>query len=298
MEWDEANELARRQHGLLARWQLPWTRSGITNALSTGRIEPVRRSVYRVAGSPRTWEQGLMAACLARRGAVVSGRAAAALWELDGFRAGRTEISVPGTKHVTMDGVIVHASTVHGPVHASFLRGIPVTSVARTLCDLTNWCSAGTVGRAVDEALRRELVDLVQLREVFRDLEGRGRKRCTLMREVLEVREVDHHPGDSNPEVRLTRLLVSSGLPRPVQQHHLRVKGRTIRIDLSYPEQRVAIEYDGWAFHSTRSAFDRDRARGNELEVLGWTVLRFTSQSPDASIIGTVRAAITRRAVG
>jgi len=87
---------------------------------------------------------------------------------------------------------------------------------------------------------------------------------------------------------------VAAGLPRPVQQHKLRVNGRTIRIDLAYPELRIAIEYDGWEYHSTRGAFDRDRARANELELLGWTVLRFTSKSSDTTMVRTIRTAIRR----
>ena len=32
---------------------------------ATGRLEPIRRGVYRMAGAPETWEQRLLAACLA-----------------------------------------------------------------------------------------------------------------------------------------------------------------------------------------------------------------------------------------
>jgi len=56
----------------------------------------------------------------------------------------------------------------------------------------------------------------------------------------------------------------------------------------------IVIEYDGWDFHSTRLAFDADRARANELEVIGWTVLRFTSRSSDATVVTIVSAALTR----
>jgi very-short-patch-repair endonuclease len=78
-------------------------------------------------------------------------------------------------------------------------------------------------------------------------------------------------------------------------QHRVRIDGRSYRIDLAYPEVMLAIEYDGWEHHRTRSAFDRDRARGNRLEILGWTVLRFTSQSTDLDIVATVRAVLARR---
>ncbi len=65
------------------------------------------------------------------------------------------------------------------------------------------------------------------------------------------------------------------------------------RIDLAYPDLRIAIELDGWAVHGTRGAFDHDRARGNELALAGWTLLRFTSSSTWIEVVRTVEAART-----
>jgi very-short-patch-repair endonuclease len=56
----------------------------------------------------------------------------------------------------------------------------------------------------------------------------------------------------------------------------------------------VAIEYDSWQHHSGRRAFDNDRARSNDLVVLGFSVLHFTSKSSDDAIVDTVRAALRR----
>ena len=72
----------------------------------------------------------------------------------------------------------------------------------------------------------------------------------------------------------------------------MRIGARTIRIDLAYPDEMIAIEYDSWEFHRGRTAFDGDRARGNELEVRDWCVLRFTSKSSDREILDTVEAAL------
>ena len=62
--------------------------------------------------------------------------------------------------------------------------------------------------------------------------------------------------------------------------------GREIyRIDFAYPEQMVAIEADGWAYHSDRISWSADQVRANVLTVRGWRVLRFTehdvSHRPD-----------------
>ena len=47
-------------------------------------------------------------------------------------------------------------------------------------------------------------------------------------------------------------------------------------MDFAYPQRRLAVELDGFESHGQRDAFDRDRARQNQLVLLGWTVLRFT----------------------
>ena len=47
-------------------------------------------------------------------------------------------------------------------------------------------------------------------------------------------------------------------------------------VDMAYPEHKVAIELDGFRFHDRPDGFDRERARGNTLEAIGWRVLRIT----------------------
>jgi very-short-patch-repair endonuclease len=65
-------------------------------------------------------------------------------------------------------------------------------------------------------------------------------------------------------------------------------------LDVALPSARLAIEIDGWAYHSDVDRFQQDRRRQNALVALGWTVLRFTwvdlTQRP-----GYVVAAIRRQ---
>jgi hypothetical protein len=168
--------------------------------------------------------------------------------------------------------------------------------VARTLCDLSGVVPERTLAIAVEGALRRRLVTVRLPRRVADDLAGPGRRRSTVMRRILEERQPGYEPGGSAPEVRVARLLMRAGLPQPVPQLRLKVDGKSRRLDLAYPELKIAIEYDGWEYHSQRSAFDADRVRGNELEIVGWTVLRFTSTSSDDVIVRTVAAALARAA--
>ena len=67
------------------------------------------------------------------------------------------------------------------------------------------------------------------------------------------------------------------------------------RIDVAFPDQKVAIETDGWAFHSDVADFVADRNRQNKLALLGWQVLRFTwwdlVEQPER-VIAEIRRAI------
>ena len=62
-----------------------------------------------------------------------------------------------------------------------------------------------------------------------------------------------------------------------VQQHEIYVDGRPFaRADFAFPEQRVVIEADGFAYHSGHRAWRRDLARRNTLTNLGWRVINVT----------------------
>lgn len=290
---------ARRQLALITREQccLELTTHQLRHRIRSGDLELVRKGVYRVAGAPSTWEQSVLAACLSVPNAVASFRCAAALWELQGFERDRIEITVESRDRRRLADVTVHDSCVTGAIHRSIVACVPVTSIERTLCDLTAVTRPWVVERAVDEALRRGIATLPRLRCVAEALEGPGRRRCTVMREILEHRAPGYHPGESAPEKRIVDVLVRAGLPAPTPQHWVDVGGKRYRIDLCYPEQRIAIEYDGWDHHKGRQAFDADRARANDLVVLGLTVLRFTSRSGDRAIVDTVSAALARAGV-
>ena len=64
--------------------------------------------------------------------------------------------------------------------------------------------------------------------------------------------------------------------------------GTSAEIDIAFPDRRIAIELDGYAFHSGAAAFRSDVRRGNRLLADGWTVRRFTwddlLRNPDAFV--------------
>lgn len=68
-----------------------------------------------------------------------------------------------------------------------------------------------------------------------------------------------------------------AGLPEPVRQHTIYDRGRFVaRVDFAYPHAKLAIEADGYRYHSGRARFESDRARLNALTALGWRVIHVT----------------------
>lgn len=288
-------EQAAARHGLVTRAELTPVigRGGIQHRLDVGALVRIHRDVYRVAAAPRTGRQRLLAAVLAAGdGAVASMRNAAALFELEEFEADLVELAVPPRRRVRVPRAVVHQSDRLPPEHVTVVDAIPSTTVARTLCDLTAVRPRWAIERAVDRALTRRLTTRHELDRTFLRLSGRGRRRCRIMRVILDARNPVIEAGESPMECRVAQVLVRAGLPCPEQQYSVRIANRQYRLDLAYPEQRVVIEYDGWDAHSTRSAFDRDRCRQNRLSLAGWRILRFTSATSDRAIVAEVSAAL------
>lgn len=101
---------------------------------------------------------------------------------------------------------------------------------------------------------------------------------------------------DSCMESRLRWLLVDAGLPCPVVNALVRdPEGRVVAMpDLSYTEQRVAVEYDGDVHRTDRRTWLRDATRRAELESLGWRVITCTAddvlQHPERPVTWVRRA--------
>lgn len=76
----------------------------------------------------------------------------------------------------------------------------------------------------------------------------------------------------SEAERRLLALIRSAGLPMP--RTNVKVAGH--EVDLHWPAHNLVVEFDGWTYHSTRAAFERDRRRDADLQLAGQRVMRVT----------------------
>ena len=105
---------------------------------------------------------------------------------------------------------------------------------------------------------------------------------------------------DSPMETRLRMLLVLAGLPEPVVNHTIRDRqGRVLmRFDLSYPELRIVIEYDGRQHRADLDQWDRDEQRKDWFDDSGWRHVPVFSRGiysrPDATVERVVRALASR----
>ena len=86
------------------------------------------------------------------------------------------------------------------------------------------------------------------------------------------------------------RLCDRAGVPRPV------VNGRALGFesDFAWGDHGLVVEVDGFAFHRTRGAFERDRARDAVLAAAGVRTLRFTARQVErrpVEVVAALRAA-------
>ena len=277
-----AGALFLEQHGVLTRAQavgLGFSSAQIQYRLDKQDWLAVHRGVYRSASLPRNLKQDIIAACLARKGAVASHHSAAYLLELDGLVAAHdVEVSLPNGSNSHLRRVVVHRVNNLPPCDIAEVSGIPSTNASRTLIDLGAVIDTDVLELAVEDALRRGLTSLPRLEWHLQQLCRRGRPGCAALKRLVKVRGKDVAT-DSALETRLARLIRSSDLPEPVRQFQVRdLTGLRARIDFAYPAQRVAVEADSFRWHSSRHAWERELERRNGLQKLGWVVVHVTDR--------------------
>jgi very-short-patch-repair endonuclease len=211
--------------------------------------------------------------------AAASHRSAAALWEFPHFPPDLIELSTPQQRMARGDWPILHRVRDLRATDIASIAEIPVTSPARTLldiCGLVRVIEPTVVEEALDDALRRELTSLPRLRWTAERV-GRGKPGSTMLKELLRRRAPGFVPPDSQLESMLLRVLRNARLPEPSRQHEIREMGKLLaRVDIAYPDVQLAIEADGYRYHSGRIAWQKDLARRNALTSRGWRILHVT----------------------
>lgn len=90
--------------------------------------------------------------------------------------------------------------------------------------------------------------------------------------------------------------MISSHHARPIILPTLSDGNRLLaRVDFAYPVARLAIEADGYRYHSGEGAWRRDLARRNALAAQGWRVVHMTWDALEgraAEVLSEIRRAL------
>jgi very-short-patch-repair endonuclease/predicted transcriptional regulator of viral defense system len=273
--WDKiVARLAERQHGVVAARQLAaigLSRNAVSARAQAGRLHRVHRGVYAVGHTVLTVNGRRMAAVLAAGpGAALSHASAAALWEIRPTSATRIDVSVRSAAgRARRPGLRIHRAARLRDDEITVQQGIRVTTVARTLLDLAATSSPRALERALDEAEIQQLYDRTSLAALARAHAGERGARA-----LMQALDRDGEPTltDSELEELMLALCNEHELPRPKSRAW--VAG--LRVDFLFAASRLVVETDGYRYHRTRRAFERDRERDAILARAGYRTLRFT----------------------
>ena len=270
------------------------TREAVRHAVRSGRLYVVHPGVYAV-GRPRLSREGpWMAAVLACGPAAMLSMTPAGLhWEVLERGDERPHVSVPSQAGRTAPrGVVLHRAATLTPADRAVRRGIPVTSLERTLIDLARTTDPRTIKAAVRQAERRHRLDLATLRA--RVAEPRTSIGHARLFALLSAYVPASGLTDSELETAFLGLCARHRLPRPDTTARI----GPYRPDFLWPAERLVVETDGRETHDTDVAFLEDRIRDRAMRALGYEVLRFTWAEVmlrPGAVAAEVRAALHRR---
>lgn len=301
----EARTLAQAQHGLIATWQLRHlaTRGQIDHEIrETGHWTQIDTQIYRLTGCPPSAEASLMLAVLAAGpGAAVARWSAAALWGLPGFNL--------EPAHVVRSKSTNSARTAHSLTHESrrlpgddvvVLRGLPVTTPARTLVDLARTTHPDRSERILDAAWSRNLLDFDSVQACCERLGSKGRPEVIIVRGHLSKRGRAWTPPASNLESRLNQILEQHGLGSVRRQVNLGGKRWLGRVDFLH-ESGLIIEVQSELHHAALTSREDDQLRLAALEAAGFSCLEVWDNeiwTRPNQVVARIRSAIvnSRRA--
>jgi hypothetical protein len=290
--------VARQQNGLVTDEQLAaigLSSESVRRRVAAGALVRMGSGVYAVGGTPCSWEQSALAACLdAGSAAVLSHQSAGAAWHLAVPPALPIHLTVPygNSARSRAGGVVRHRSRALTAGERTRIGRLPVTSLTRTLVDLAATTSGEALSRIVDDALCRRLVSPARLRAAVEQHARAKRRGTRALRGVIEP-WLAGAPFESVAEARFRRAIALAGLPEPVvQQVVTDGDGFVARTDLAWPDQMVVLEVDGFRWHANPDSHARDSRRSNRLAASGWTVLHATPaelEETPAAVIAALR---------
>jgi hypothetical protein len=121
----------------------------------------------------------------------------------------------------------------------------------------------------LDAALRSGTCDRRQLSAAA--ARQAGRRGIVHVRDLIPLAAAE---AESPMESEARLVMIDGGLPMPVLQYEIVDRNwQTWRVDFAWPDVKVAVEYDGFDWHSDPDTFRRDRQKRAALEEMGWSVM-------------------------
>ena len=284
-------ELAGRSHGVVTREEL--LGAGVTVRELNGRVRKgglirIHRGVYRVGHAAPSLEARYTAAVKAcGRGSLLAGQAAGHLLRLLKRPPSLPEV-LCGTER-RIPGVITHRVRRGEPADATHWRGVPVTTVPRTLVDLAAVLDPPDLARAFHEGAVRHRIKPDAVERVLA-----RRHNWPGARNLRRVIRGDEPVTLSRLESSFIAVVRRARLPLPKTNHRAGVH----YVDCRWPAQRLTVELDGYRYHDTRHAWEQDREReraarlrSDEFRRYSWTDV---VENP-APMVADLRALLTGR---
>ena len=259
----------------MARRQLLDLRIGprsIDHRLATGRLRRRFPGVYAVGHEALPFRARVVAAVMAvYPGGAASHWTGAALGDLCDPRH---PIHVTATQpRQQRRGLVIHRAALPAN-ELMVVDGIPVTTVERTLLDLSAITGTPTLRRLVKRAEFLDQTDAESLAAMLaRHPRRRGRRRLARLVEgyMLGVGKTR-----SEFEDRFLRFCARRSLPLPETNVVIAVRGMRPEVDCVWRDARLIVELDSRSAHEREAAFHADRARDRALMAAGWSPMRVT----------------------
>ncbi|HET8952279.1 MAG TPA: DUF559 domain-containing protein [Solirubrobacteraceae bacterium] len=293
----EVARAAARQQGVLSVHELRacgLSMDAISVRAGNGRLHPMHRGIYAVGHANPTRDGcylGAVKAC--GEGAVLCRHAAGAHVEIIEWEDRYPDVLVLGNRAPRHPRINGHRTDYLPREHVTTVRGIPVTTAARTLLDLAAVLPERKLQRAVRQA---QFLKLTTIGSLIAILHGpgptRGRKK------LARILATGAAPTQSELEDAVLDLVLSGGFIHPSVNAPLFLQGRRIVPDLRWPRQRLVIEADG-PHHDDPLERAADKERQAILEAHGDRVLRVTWKQaivhPQATLRRVADAGAPRR---
>lgn len=292
-----AASIAGHQYGIVTRAQLRGiglSDRTIDHWIAIGRLHVVYPTVYLVGHRVMPSLARELAAVLAcGSNAFLSHRSAIELWRMlpprDGFAL---QVTTRNRRIQGPGNLRVHVSETLSDRYVTRRLRIPATTPTRAIIEFSSQATEIELGRAYEEGLIKGFYTREKMIATLMD--HRGHRGVRAVRALVDRDE----PPSVTIEVAhrmLLELIRRSPLPHPATEAQV----GAYRADILFAREKVVVEMDGAAFHSTGGKREADTTRDAEMVGRGYVVLRVTwsqlTKRPSELIDRIARALAARR---